>query len=278
MRFKKNKLIMAVAGVMTLAACEKNLLDSNRTYVFPDDSKEAGLKIIHAYAGKSPALTTGAGPNLFMYLGTQKLNGNVLNWTAGGGFWPTTSTSTTNIRALYSIVPAGTATLYGVQGRVAAGVPAPAPGDTIFTKNQAWEAGKNYTVFLTDTLPNPGVLAVEDKLAAPREGYYQLRFANMVAWPDDIQEVFSKRENKVIFSNVGYKKVTDFIELKVPTISDTLTVTKVSGSSPMPYSYVILGFTGLQKRAYTVYTKGKNLGTTTSATFQNFMGGVVTVY
>ena len=267
----------AALMVLALAGCEKKLLESNRVYVFPGNN-EVGLKFVHAFAGKAPALTAGAGPGLFMYLGSQKLNGNVLTWTSNGGFWPATSSATTNTRSLYSIVPAGQATLYGVLGRVAAGIPAPAAGDTIFTRNQNWEAGKFYTVFFTDTMPTPGTLVVEDDMSPIPEGRFRLRFGNLMAWPGDVQQVFSTRENRVIFDNVGYKQVSNFIDLPVPSRADTLVITKKSGPSPMPYTININGFTGQSRRGYTIITKGKNLSTTTSATFQNFMGSIITVY
>ncbi|MCU0395677.1 MAG: DUF4397 domain-containing protein [Chitinophagaceae bacterium] len=269
--------MMAGAFAAGLAACDKSLPDNNIPQTYPDNGVTAYVKFIHAYAGKSPALTTGAGPNVILYLSdsTRRINGvsSPLGFSGSGGQFPAPSTATTNARSWYTALPSGPATLMGVLARVTAGAPTPAPGDTIFRSNVTLEAGKNYTAFLSDTMPTPSITLIPDNVGTIPDGKYKIRLANFLAWPGDIQEIYSTREGRVIQGNIGYKTAGEFIELNVPKISDTLIIRKVSGPSPGTYTTTINGFFPTGKRAYTITTRGKQL-TGTSTVFQNY--GTVT--
>lgn len=270
---KNNNRFFILAGVLAMgwASCEKTLLDGSIPQSFPDNNATAYVKFLHAYAGKAPALTTGAGPSVYLYLGTQKINASGLSFTGSGGAFPTPSTATTNTRSWYVALPAGGSTLYGVMARNSASpsVPAPVAGDTVFKSAVNLQAGKSYSAFLSDTAQTPSITLLEDNYGEMVDGKYKLRLANFLAWPGDVQEIYSTREGRVVQGNITYKTAGQFIELPVPKISDTLIIRKVSGSSPGTYSTTINGFFPVSKRAYTFFTRGKQI-TGTSAVFQNY--------
>lgn len=279
----KNKfkfILAAGVAILGVAACEKALPDDNIPQRFPNPELTSFVKYIHAYAGKSPALTTGAGPNLFLYLSdsVNRINGNFLGFAQSAGQYPAPSLATTNARSWYTAMPVGNYTLIGVMARLTGSVPTPIAGDTIVRSNISLMAGKYYTVFLSDTAPNPRFTMVEDNWGTIGSDRYKIRLANFLAWPDDVQELYSTREGRVIQDNISYKKVGDFIDLPVQSRSDTLYVRKVSGSSPVPVGTIIYqlnGFAPTRKRAYTVYTRGKLLSGT-STVFQNSTPGITT--
>jgi spore maturation protein SpmA len=145
------------------------------------------------------------------------------------------------------------------------GDPAPIAGDTLVNINVNLEAGKKYSIFLVDTLPNLKALVVSDNIPIAAVDNYSLRFINLTGNPLDTFDVFSRRAGNLIFTGVKYKDINGFIQLPVPTIQDTFDFRK-------PNTTTTLFSTNLQpisQRAYTLFTRGKNglTGKTTSATF-----------
>jgi hypothetical protein len=267
------KMLFAGAVTIGLVACEKSLPDNNIPQTYPDNSAVSYVKFIHAYAGKTPALTSGAGPNVLLYLNDTigRINAvtTPLSFATSGGQYPAPSTATTNARSWYTALPSGSFNLLGVLARLSAGVPAPNAGDTIFKTSVTMVPGKHYTAFLSDTVQNPSITFVPDEFGTISEGRYKIRLANFVAWPGDLQEIYSTREARVITTNISYKEAGVFVELNVPSIRDTLIIRKKSGPSPGTYSTTISGFIPTGKRAYTIVSRGKQL-TGTSATLQSY--------
>ncbi len=257
------------AGALLLGGCEKNLLQDNRDYSLFPDNGAAMVKVMHAYASKQPSLTT-IGPNVFLYANNNKLNGSALTYAISQGTWPAPSTSTTNARTLYANVEPGSVPFLGIMARTT-----PVAGDTVFKSTLNLAAGSYYTAVLSDSLPNPSVTLLEDKFLPISVGTYKIRLANFAAWPNDVYDLYSLRERKVIAAGIGYKKASDFIELPVPALSDTLSIIKRSGNSNLPDTVgKINTFAGVSQRAYTILSRGKT--TTTSTTFQSFSVSFIT--
>lgn len=277
MKFNYKSLLLAGGLVFGFVSCEKNLLEGNIPQRFSNPSSEAYVKFIHAYAGKTPALTAGAGPSMFLFVNdtSKRLNGtlaaNAFSFAAFGGQFPARSTATTNATSTYAILPAGASTVYGVLARLVSGAPVSIAGDTVLKSSINLEPGKYYTAFFGDTLQNPSLTVVPDDFGEIPNNKYKIRLANFLAWPGDIHELYSTREGRVIQSGIAYKKVGDFVELDVKTIGDTIIVRKVSGPSPVANGFALLtvnGFVPIGKRAYTFFTRGKQMSGT-SAVFQN---------
>ena len=261
---------LAVAGsaALLLSACEKNLLQDNRQYSLFPENGTAMLKVMHAYASKQPSLTT-SGPNVFVYLDHNKLNGNALTYAISQGTWPAPSTSSTNQRTLYAGVQPGNMTMLGIMARAT-----PVAGDTVFNSAVNIAAGKYYTAVLSDTLPNASVTLLEDDFLPIPDGTFKVRLANFAAWPNDVYDLYSLREGKIIASGVGYKKASAFVSLPVPQLSDTLSIIKRSGNSPLSDTVGKVSFSGQSTRAYTILSRGKT--TATSSAFQNFSISFIT--
>ena len=269
---KQGLSILAMAGL--LVSCEKNLLDDNLPYTLLSENGTAAVKFYHAYASKQPSLTT-VGPNMFLYQDGKQLNGAAFTYAISQGTWPAPSTSTTNSLTFYSSVAAGSTSFQAVMARVSSGAPAPAAGDTLLKTTFNLEAGKYYTAVFGDTLPNLSLTLLEDNFAPIPENTFKVRLANFAAWPNDVYDLYSLRENRIILSGVQYKNASEFISLPVPGSPDTLSIIKRSGNSPLADTVgKINGFTGLQLRAYTIFTRGKTTATSTS--FQTFSTNVIT--
>jgi hypothetical protein len=285
----KNKfkfLLAAGVAILGVAACEKALPDDNIPQRFPNPESTSYVKFIHAFSGRTPALTTGAGPNLFLYLSDSinRINGNFLGFTQSAGQYPAPSTAATNARSWYCAMPVGNYNLISVLARVTGGVPTPNAGDTILRTNISLAAGKFYTFFLADNAPTaaattttPVFTTVEDNWGSIAENKYKIRLANFFAWSDDVQELYSVREGRVIQGNISFRNAGDFIELNAPNRTDTFYVRKVSGSSPAAVgaNLYTVSLTPVAKRAYTIYTRGRLLSGT-STVFQNSSPAITT--
>ena len=283
MKMYNKILLIALAIAASFVGCEKNLLEGNIPQRFPDSQNEGFIKFIYAYASRTPAVTAGAGPQLLLYLNdsTKRLNGattaaNAFGFAPFGGQFPARSVATTNATSTYVSVPKGAGTVIGVMARFATGgVPAPIAGDTIFRAPINIEPGKYYTAFFGDTLQNPSLTVVPDDFGVIPDGKYKIRLANFLAWPGDIHELFSTREGRVVQGGIGYKQVGEFLVLNVNSMRDTIIVRKVSGPSPVANGaalYTLNGFSPTGKLAYTFFTRGKHIPTTsapTSTLFQN---------
>lgn len=246
----KKFFMIAFPATMLLAACKKTteLLDENNVWVNSDQTKNANVKFIHAFASITPAITTGAGPVMAVYMNTIKITGTTAtaNTLSYGSLFPATT--------VYSFLPAGNANFSFIMNRWTSGVFAPVAGDTVFKSTVNLQAGKYYSLFLVDTTQTPTVLVNEDALKVPALDKFSVRFANLAANPTERLDVYSVRQETNVFSNVGYKAITDFIDLPVPVISDTFHV-RLTGTTTNLYS--LNTFTGTPQRMYTFYSRGK---------------------
>lgn len=227
--------------LIVVVACERNydLLDDNNTWVYVDSAQNGYIKFVHAYAPTTPALTSGAGPSVHVYDASARISGAALVYN---GTIPAPT-------GAYGVISPGAHNFNFVMSRAT-----PIAGDTVFKSTATIEAGKYYSVFLVDSVQNPGVLTVADNWTIPQQGSYQVRYANFVANPKENYDVFSIRQNTNIFTNVGYRQVTNFIELPVQILSDTLIVRK---AGTMNLIDSLKGFGPSSQRVYTIYTRGR---------------------
>jgi hypothetical protein len=227
-----------------ISSCEKNLIEANQQWQFADPNS-ANFKIVNAYTSNIPAGAPGVGVTRFyIYQDAEKLNGNAL---ASPGSWPGPNT--------YASLKAGTTALNLIlDRRVGNDYGKPIKGDTAFSAKITMDAGKFYTAFMLGDAPNQSLWTVEDKIVVPKENYYAARFANLVtsvvAKPVDI---YSRREKRKIATNLTYKVMTEFVELPVSTVADTLDVMN-AGTTKILYFTAI---SPLSRRVYTFYTYGK---------------------
>ena len=249
----KSLIIFCIAAVgVAMAGCEKKKIDELVKWVPSDPATNANIKLINTYAWLLPSFTTTnpsltAGQHAFLYRDTFKLNGNPNSY---GGVWPGP--------VPYSLNPAGTFTFRMVWARQVGGLPKPAAGDTVVTKTVKLDAGKYYSFFFTDSLANPDLVVVNDDYKTdPPVGNYRIRFGNFVPNVKDTVSIYSRKEGRVIFTDVLYKTVTPFIQLKVPVSSDTLDIQRRGvGANPYSGTNLFLVLSPSSLRSYTVYTRG----------------------
>jgi hypothetical protein len=228
-----------------LFSCEKNLIEANQQWQFADPLK-ANLKVVNTYASNIPAGAPGVGVTRFyVYQDLDKLNGNALS---SPGSWPGSATYA-------SVKPGTTAFNLILDRRVGNDYGKPVKGDTAFSEKASIEAGKFYTMFMIGESPKQSLWTIEDKLVEPQENFYAARFINLVVsvTPKSV-DVYSRREKKILAPNLAFKTSTDFINIPVATIGDTLDVRDV-GTTKILYSFA--NFNPASRRAYTFYTYGK---------------------
>lgn len=235
-----------VALGLGIFSCEKNKLDENLPTQLADPSK-ANLRIVNAYTSNVPAGAPGVGVTRFYaYQGTTKLTGNPL---ASPSSWPATSA--------YAAVEPGNNPLFMLLDRRVNNVYAPvAVGDTAFQSTLDLKAGASYTAFLVGVSPTQEVLLTEDNITPSPDKTYKVRVANLVPDATKPLNIFSRRLQRTIATNVNYKQIGSFIELPVPTQSDTLDV--FAASAPTVRLYSLNNFFPSSKRVYTLYAQGRN--------------------
>lgn len=243
-RFMKKYIYIAFVAILSILACEKNLIDVNQEWKFTD-SNAANIKIINTFNHVIRGVTT---TRFLGYLDNSLIMGNGL---AAPGVWPGST---------YAQIKPGTSNLLLVQDRKIAAVgttPAsigpPVAGDTAILKSISVDANKNFSMFLVGDSLARDLVVIEDKLENLDTLTYALRFANLaLVTPAQSVRLYSRREGKDLFSNISYKQVTDFVKLKYDTTVDTLDV--FSGTTRL---YSINGSPKGRGKMYTVYTQGK---------------------
>jgi len=149
-----------------------------------------------------------------------------------------------------------------------------------FTFSQNMQAGKNYTVFLYDSITAPNQKTVFTNITIPTDTSARIRFANFVHAKTAIPaiDIFSVRRNANVVTNLQITDVTDFIPFS-SRLTDTFYV-RIAGSGtnlmnitpPPPTSIpgnVLTPITAIltptAKRSYTIVFRGSYTTTLTNA-------------
>jgi hypothetical protein len=232
-----------------LISCEKDGIEANRQWEFADPTK-ANLKVVNAYTSNIPAGATGVGiTRFYIYQNIDKLNGNALS---ANGNWPGSATYA-------SVNPGETAFNFILDRRVGNDYGKPVKGDTAFSGKATLEPGKYYTMFMTGEAPTQTLWTVEDKLIEPKENFYAARFVNLAIYPTTspkLIDIYSRREKRNIVSKLGFKNITEFIEIPLPdkTIGvDTLDIRDAGTTKNLYFSAI----NPTSRRSYTFYNYGR---------------------
>lgn len=145
----------------------------------------------------------------------------------------------------------------------------------VFAENL--QAGKQYTVFAYDTITSPKQVTVLTNIVVPVDTTARLRVANFIhnSFAVPGVDVFSKRRNANVFTNVGRTEVTDFIPYASMSNSpayfsgsnDTLLIRETGTLNQLA---VLNGFNPTQKRSYTLVYRGSHRGTKAATIFANY--------
>jgi hypothetical protein len=254
------KIIKIVSLVICISlvgiySCKKssNLIDANNKWVYLDSTNTSNIKIMQLFAGNTPQIPTApnatTGPQVFIYANGQKLNGLSLGY---GSVWPTTNA--------YGNIPSGSVKFDIINARmdltVVPNVPKFTAGDTLGSFTATLDKGKFYSVYIGDTVPNVRVTIKEDNLILPEPLTYKIRVANfsMNNNPTDTFNLFSVRQNAEIITDVTHKNVSDWVQIPIPILNDTLIFRKKGNI--LPYLVVSVPPNAAQ-RMVTLIAKGK---------------------
>ncbi len=252
------RLIIICSAIALITAsiigCKKeDNIAKNNKFIYADSVENGNFRVIHCFAGNTPQLPTASantGPQVFIYANGMKLNGNALSY---GGQWPSPS--------VYANVPAtGNVRFDVVMARLNFAsvpvIPSPIAGDTLLTVNANITKGKFYSLYFGDSVGGPYKLEVrEDVLAVPAYQKYKIRLANWSMNQSDTFDVFSRRENAVIINNVSIKQISNWIELPLPIIADTIDIRRKNTTTIFATSNGSFIPVGL--RMYTLMVRGK---------------------
>jgi Domain of unknown function (DUF4397) len=133
----------------------------------------------------------------------------------------------------------------------------PKPISKLHESNVPLEAGKRYTLFLTDTAQNIAAFAVNDDTNAPDSGFARLKFVNgMPNVPAlDLYKGSSVATATLIAGNVAYKGASDYVN--VPAGSDSFYI-RPAGSPATSTPIVRRLFALSNQRIYTILSRGYN--------------------
>jgi hypothetical protein len=98
----------------------------------------------------------------------------------------------------------------------------------------------------------------EDIISNPEYQTYKVRLANWLMNPTDTITLYSRREAREIIQNITHKQYSDWVQLPLPIISDTLELRR-KGTTTV---YITIGgtaptFSPIGERSYTVIARGK---------------------
>jgi hypothetical protein len=97
----------------------------------------------------------------------------------------------------------------------------------VFSFAENMTPGRNYTIFLYDTVTTIKQKTVQTDIVIPTDSTARLRFANFVYSTTAVPavDIFSKRQNVNVFTNVAVTDVTNFIPYP-SAVNDTFFVTQ----------------------------------------------------
>lgn len=155
--------------------------------------------------------------------------------------------------------------------------------DTLPTSTQVpltfaenFQVARQYLIFVYDTITSPKQVTVPMNIVIPSDSMARLSFANFIYNSFDIPgvDVFSKRRNQNIFTNVTKNQVAEFVPVPsqsttvkyIPNSIDTLIIRETGTANALVQ---INGFNPTQKRSYTLVYRGSHRGTKTASLFSN---------
>lgn len=254
---KLQSLFLATALAAGLASCnDKDLIAENDKWSFTDTLNVGYVKFVHSFAGNTPQVPGAAantGPAVFIYANGAKVNGNSLSYA---GIFPS--------QTVYSTLKTGstefTAVLARMNTSVIPNIPGPQAGDTLLRFTANVEKGKYYTVLLVDTVPAMKALVKEDVFTIPAVNKYAIRLVNSTMNPLDTLVLYSRVRKSNIVENVTHKQFSNFVEVEIPAINDTLEVRKAGGTAALYYvgsQTAPQTFAPTSQRVYTIVARGK---------------------
>lgn len=120
---------------------------------------------------------------------------------------------------------------------------------------QNLQGGKLYTVFTYDSINAPKQKTIETTIEVPTDTTARIRFANFIFSTVDVPavDIFSKRRNINVFTNISRTEVTSFIPIP-SAFNDTFLVRETGTTNQLA---ALNGLNPTQKRSYTLVFRGR---------------------
>ena len=242
------KIICALTMIVSFAACTKNELEITGGTVLNSSNAQAKIFFVSAYR---------ANPTYQININdirVSNLLGGATNPTPFPGGGLNTGGSSTGD---YIGVNAGTLKVSFVIPKFNTNT----DSVTLASNNVAFEAGKKYSLYVTDTASATSYVMVEDSLVRTDSGFAKYKFVNLI--PDG-GAVDLYVGTVMVASNIAYKAVSPSFTLPTSNASSTWsiratgTTTTIGGGSGSQASS--LG----NQRVYTVIARGYRSITTTT--------------
>jgi hypothetical protein len=236
-RFKSILILAAV--VVGLAACEKNSF-KQRELTYPEDQALVKVALFTAYNTNTPMRVA--------------FNGNYVSNEIqyatpfpGGGFNTAVAANTAD----YLVAAPGSTKVELFMMNV--GLPKPAT--RILETDVTMEAGKRYTMFLTDTASKTTAWLINVDAPTPDSGFTRIIFANGI--PNVASVDFYKGASEgvatLVASDVKYKAASQYVNTAAGT--DSIFVRR-AGEATTVRPFLRRAFTFSNQRIYTVATRG----------------------
>ena len=244
------KIICALTMIVSFAACTKNELEITGGTVLNSSNAQAKIFFVSAYR---------ANPTYQININdirVSNLLGGATNPTPFPGGGLNTGGSSTGD---YIGVNAGTLKVSFVIPKFNTNT----DSVSLASNSVAFEAGKKYSLYVTDTASATSYVMVEDSLVRTDSGFAKYKFVNLV--PDG-GAVDLYVGTVMVASNIAYKAVSQSFTLPISNTSATWsiratgTTTTIGGSG---YAGTVAG-TIANQRVYTVIARGYRSITTTT--------------
>ena len=229
------------ASATMLFSCTKDNGNTGRAIEDRDLSNKANVQVINSTLGSQ---------RTFVYADGQRLNGAALIYT--------NSTTNTGSGLTYALEPG----LRSFMVRDTLGTSV----QPVLTFAEDFQANQKYTIFLYDTMRTIKQKTVLNQIETPDPQTAHLRFANFV-WAKNATlpnvDVFSKKLNQNIFTDVPYTDVTGFIAH--PFGADSLFVRQTG----MAANLASVAINPLPQEIYTLVYRGGGAFTRSVGVFEN---------
>lgn len=145
-------------------------------------------------------------------------------------------------------------------GNLSVSITIPKKGSSIdsvelFKTTMMTEAGKNYTLHLTDTAANTKSLITDDDFALPDSGFAKYRFVHLMP---NVGAVDLYNGSTLVKANISYLTASDYFIL--PNSAPTVAGWSIRLTGTLPTSTAIATYSSasviLNRRSYTVFATG----------------------
>lgn len=229
--------VISILCILCITGCDKNEINYGDYTKISSD--QALLKINYNIAYR-------ANPGVQIKINGERVSGLITSrYPYPGGGYNTVGDSRPDYLAVNT-------------GNVTVSISIPQKGTNIdsvelFKANMVTEAGKSYTLHVTDTAMNTKSLVTNDDFALPDSGYTKYRFVNLMP---NVQSLDLYYGDSLLCANIAYLKASEYIIKQVkPSAAWSVRASGLPSNSPVIATYTSGSVIG-NRKSYTVFATG----------------------